>query len=160
MELLVAVAIIGLLASIVLVSLSRARSVARDTAASEYYKNVVNATKTYYMDNRDFPHGTDNTGSANLTHELYIRNYVSVDSDQYLYVYMHKCDSGTFCTGAGQSNNDVVFALYGSPCTEGTGPLAMIYFLLENPEKFSQFSRANVFGTIFSVVCLYRDKLF
>jgi type II secretion system protein G len=62
-ELLVVIAIIGLLASIVLVSLNSARGKARDTKRKADLRQVQTALEMYYSDNNYYPSiGSDNIG--------------------------------------------------------------------------------------------------
>jgi len=58
-ELLVVIAIIGLLASIVLVSLNSARKKARDTKRLSDFRQIRTALEMYYDDNQSYP-GVDN----------------------------------------------------------------------------------------------------
>ena len=62
-ELLIVIAIIGILASIVLVNLSTARMKARDTARLVQVENLIKAVQMYYYTNDGaFPGDLDNTG--------------------------------------------------------------------------------------------------
>jgi len=54
-ELLVVIAIIGLLASIVLVSVNKARAKARDAKRLSDFRNLVSALEMYYDDHNDYP---------------------------------------------------------------------------------------------------------
>jgi len=65
-ELLVVIAIIGLLATIVLVSLNSARQKARDTRRISDLRQVALALEMYYDDNRSYPSVTGCT-AANYT---------------------------------------------------------------------------------------------
>ena len=56
-ELLVVIAIIGLLASVVLVSLSSARAKGRDGARVQEAKSITNALELYYTDHKSYPTG-------------------------------------------------------------------------------------------------------
>jgi prepilin-type N-terminal cleavage/methylation domain-containing protein len=62
-ELLVVIAIIGLLASIVLVSLNTARVKARDVKRIADLKNIQIALELYYSDHGYYPECTDSGGS-------------------------------------------------------------------------------------------------
>ena len=59
-ELLVVVAIIGILASVVLVSLSSARAKARDVQRISDLKQIQNALAVYYGDHRSYPYTNGN----------------------------------------------------------------------------------------------------
>lgn len=59
-ELLVVVAIIGMLASIILASLSGARAKARDTWRLASVRSVVTALNAYWLDNGAFPNSSNN----------------------------------------------------------------------------------------------------
>ena len=61
-ELLVVIAIIGILATIVLVSLNTARLKARDTKRLGDLRQVALALEMYYDDNRKYPGGSEATG--------------------------------------------------------------------------------------------------
>ena len=61
-ELLVVIAIIGILATIVLVSLNAAREKARDTKRLGDLRQVSLALEMYYDDNRSYPGGSEVTG--------------------------------------------------------------------------------------------------
>lgn len=54
-ELLVVIAIIGILSSVVLVSLNTARAKSRDAARVTTIKQVQNALALYYVDRNDYP---------------------------------------------------------------------------------------------------------
>jgi prepilin-type N-terminal cleavage/methylation domain-containing protein len=59
-ELLVVIVIIGLLATIVLVSLNNARKKARDTKRLSDMRTIITALEMYYDDNNAYPGNTDN----------------------------------------------------------------------------------------------------
>ncbi len=61
-ELLVVIAIIGILATIVLVSLNSARQKARDTRRLGDVRQIALALEMYYDDNASYPGGTEVTG--------------------------------------------------------------------------------------------------
>jgi type II secretion system protein G len=63
-ELLVVIAIIGLLASVVLVSLNSARSKARDAARKEDLQQLSTALELYYNDHNAYPPGAETTNSS------------------------------------------------------------------------------------------------
>jgi len=54
-ELLVVISIIGILASVILASLSVARSKARDSVRFAQMKELTNALELYYVDNKTYP---------------------------------------------------------------------------------------------------------
>jgi type II secretion system protein G len=58
-ELLVVIAIIGLLASVVLVSVNSARAKSRDAARVQAMKQVQSALELYYADNKHYPLGNE-----------------------------------------------------------------------------------------------------
>ena len=62
-EMLVVVAIIGLLASVVITGLGSARQKARDTRRISDIRQIQNALETYYSNNTSYP---DNTAFGNL----------------------------------------------------------------------------------------------
>jgi len=66
-ELLVVIAIIGILATIVLVSLNTARSKARDTRRLGDLRQVALALEMYYDDKSAYPGDADNTGCNDWT---------------------------------------------------------------------------------------------
>jgi prepilin-type N-terminal cleavage/methylation domain-containing protein len=94
-ELLVVIAIIGILASIILVSLSAARSKGQDAARIEDVKSLKNAMEIYYDDHNGYPTsaGTSNgdvpLSDATLTADLvpkYITSMPAIliaDGDRY-----------------------------------------------------------------------------
>ncbi len=59
-ELLVVIAIIGILSSVVLVSLNTARAKSKDAARVTTIKQVQNALALYYLDRNDYPAITQN----------------------------------------------------------------------------------------------------
>lgn len=66
-ELLVVIAIIGILATIVLVSLNAARQKARDTKRLGDLRQVALALEMYYDDERKYPGGTESSGCDDWT---------------------------------------------------------------------------------------------
>jgi type II secretion system protein G len=67
-ELLVVVAIIGLLSSVVLISLNTARSKARDAKRLADVRQVATALETYYNDNGKYPEAAANPTTAAAAH--------------------------------------------------------------------------------------------
>jgi type II secretion system protein G len=66
-ELLVVIAIIGILATIVLVSLNAARQKARDTRRIGDLRQVALALEMYYDDNSKYPGGSESSGCNDWT---------------------------------------------------------------------------------------------
>ena len=86
-ELLVVISIVGVLATVVLSSLSSARVKAQDAKRISIMKNLETALELYYLDNGDYPpdgsswgadtyHGRD-AGAAAL--EAYLSPYLTID---------------------------------------------------------------------------------
>jgi prepilin-type N-terminal cleavage/methylation domain-containing protein len=69
-ELLVVVAIIGLLSSVVLISLNTARSKARDAKRLADIRQVSSALEIYFNDNGSYPVATAWTGATSLSASL------------------------------------------------------------------------------------------
>jgi len=87
-ELLVVIAIIGILATIVLVSLNTARSKARDTRRVSDLRQVALALEMSYDDNSTYPvQATCGTIPVSLATDGYI-GAVPVDPGTYLYSYL------------------------------------------------------------------------
>lgn len=94
-ELLVVIAIIGVLSSVILVSLNTARSKANDAARIANTKALKTAILTYYIDNGKYPqYGNAGSGYAlsNLSTYL-VPKYISSipknltdDGDQYVWI--------------------------------------------------------------------------
>jgi prepilin-type N-terminal cleavage/methylation domain-containing protein len=87
-ELLVVIAIIGILASIVLVSLNSAKQKARDARRISDVKNIQIALEEYYNDNLKYP--------ANI--------YTGALSPTYMATIPYDPSSGTVCTTGVQSS--------------------------------------------------------
>ncbi len=88
-ELLVVIAIIGILATIVLVSLNTARQKARDTRRVSDMRQVVLALEMYYDDEGQYP-GTDDTESWAAMETALEPDYMtSVPSDPGSNTYMY-----------------------------------------------------------------------
>lgn len=73
-ELLVVVAIIGVLASVVLVSLNSARAKSRDARRLSDLREIANALHTYYSDNQQFP---NETSDSSLPASALVPEYIS-----------------------------------------------------------------------------------
>jgi prepilin-type N-terminal cleavage/methylation domain-containing protein len=75
-ELLVVISIIGLLSSVVLVSLSNARAKGRDTARVQTLGQIRNALELYYAKNNSYPIGSGETIEAIVQDDL--NEFISV----------------------------------------------------------------------------------
>jgi type II secretion system protein G len=87
-ELLVVVAIIGVLATIVLSSLSNARAQARDARRVSEMKNLETALEMYYLDNNGYPPMFANTygSTANIPEfETAMAPYINIDLQDKIY---------------------------------------------------------------------------
>lgn len=74
-ELLVVIAIIGILASIVLVSLNKARSKARDTRRQADLRQVAVAVEMYYDDENEYPGPDITTVASSLSTGGYLTTF-------------------------------------------------------------------------------------
>jgi prepilin-type N-terminal cleavage/methylation domain-containing protein len=80
-ELLVVIAIIGLLASVVLVSMNSARIKARDTARLANIKQIQKALETYHVDNGAYPAVTGVVGSITTLSPFLVPKYLGTLPD-------------------------------------------------------------------------------
>ena len=111
-ELLVVVTIIGLLATMILVSLNAARTKARDIRRIAELRQVALALEMYYDDNPDMAYpGTDNTESWNaMKSALEAGHYISsVPQDlrypTYYYFYYPGSSNQTYVIGVDELEN-------------------------------------------------------
>ncbi len=104
-ELLMVVAIIGLLSSLVLISIDTARAKSRDTSRVQAIKQIQNALQLYFIANGAFPPGNETNLSASLV-PLYISsipNDPSGGANVYQYQALTSptsggtCNSGAIC---------------------------------------------------------------
>jgi len=126
-ELLVVIAIIGILASVVLTSLTKARSRARDTQRISQLREVQKALELYYADNGTYPDGPMFSGCSVATWETSLTPLVSgkyiglIPSDplnvttgtpQYCYNYntFSTTASGWTCNGITRNNYNYTIA--------------------------------------------------
>ena len=129
-ELLVVIAIIGILATIVLVSLNTARQKARDTRRISDMRQVALALEMYYDDNSAYPGNTVSANEwADMETALETGYITSVPADPGSGTYQYYIDSATspqnYVLGAtleGGTNsaldNDGDAATYGLTCTD------------------------------------------
>ena len=108
-ELLVVVAIIGLLASVVVLGLNDAQLKARDTQRLEQIQQISKALNIYYVNNNQFPietTATTLTGSDDLSNALIAEGAILVvpaDPRHPTYTYTYQSDASgstytlTFC---------------------------------------------------------------
>lgn len=84
-ELLVVIAILGILASIILVSLGGARANARDVKRVAEAKEVANLLEAYYLDKGNYPVYTDTSDPASnwayMLQELQSSGYLTANQD-------------------------------------------------------------------------------
>jgi len=106
-ELLVVVAIIGLLASIVLASLTTARQKGRDARRLADLKEIQSALELYYSDHNVYPTSASQATAATALSALVSGGYMSVVADDplggsYHYVYIAPAATVTskYCLGS------------------------------------------------------------
>lgn len=159
-ELLVVVSIIGMLSSIVLVSLKNARDKGTVAAQIATVRQVATALELYYDDFKEYPHVTitDNgitdqisgLTAALTTGSKYISAASLVNFDATVAQYWHVCDgTKTPCSLAGQSvNSNTFIAGCGSNyLTEGVSA-ALIFRL-----KGGQSDSFRKYSTEFNTIC-------
>lgn len=128
-ELMVVISIISLLSSIILASLSLARQKANDAKVSENISQVSTAINEYYLDNSNYPPANDmnmglDVSGTMLFAELQAGKYM-LNADDDVFMYVHKCDATTVCSGAGANNNATLL----QPCGISPSPAnAVVYF--------------------------------
>ena len=123
-ELLVVIAIIGILASIVLVSLSSARTKARDARRISDIKQIALALETYFSDNAQYP-------SVSSVSSLPLTTYMpGIPADPYStatgpYRYAAQNTAGTTnCAGANIPTKYHLAAGLENAAADGTGSFA------------------------------------
>lgn len=145
-ELLVVIAVIGMLASIVLVSLSPARAKARDARRKQDIAQIMRALEMYYIDNNSYPlsggaispnSGWSNSGDNSWnTLQTYLQNYITLPKDP--------INNTTGWAGGGQYNYGYFSLGYGCP-----QQWYMLVYKLERPDMSSPGVRACN-GTLFN----------
>jgi type II secretion system protein G len=103
-ELLVVVAIIGLLASIILVSLNTARKKGRDARRIGDLKEIQTALELYYSDHNNYPVATTQASAVTALTAL-SPTYISTLTDDplggsYHYVYLSTTGGTFYCLGS------------------------------------------------------------
>ncbi len=103
-ELLVVIAIIGLLASVVLASLSTARKKGRDARRLADMKEIQTALELYYSDHNSYPAATSQASAVTALTGL-VPTYISAMSDDplggsYHYVYLSTSGGTFYCLGS------------------------------------------------------------
>ncbi|PJE59619.1 MAG: hypothetical protein COU85_02640 [Candidatus Portnoybacteria bacterium CG10_big_fil_rev_8_21_14_0_10_44_7] len=128
-ELLVVIAIIGLLASIVLVSLNSARTRARDAKAQSDLRQIATAMELYYDSNSAYyDTGASAVGAAigsgkSISTFLPVVPYHNGDSTSGLYYWFNPTDTQHFCVYV-QSDFSTSNYYYVSETGSGTGTAA------------------------------------
>jgi len=129
-ELLVVIAIIGILATIVLVSLNTARQKARDVRRISDLRQVALALEMFYDDNADYPGDTALANEwTDMDAAIEAGGYItSVPTDPGTGTYQYYVDSatnpqnyvlGATLEGANSAfDNDIDTATYGLNCTD------------------------------------------
>lgn len=104
-ELLVVIAIIGLLASVVLASLSTARQKGRDARRIADLREVQTALELYYSDHNAYPAVTSQSSISSALSSSLVPTYISSVSDDplggsYHYVYLSTSGGTFYCLGS------------------------------------------------------------
>lgn len=123
-ELLVVIAIIGILASVVVVSLNTARAKARDSQRVAQLRQVQTALETYFLDNGSYPVQGNQSACSNAwttpINTLVSGGYLGsvpldpINDINYCYNYSsNNTSSNWFCNGVRRSNYQwaIVFSL-------------------------------------------------
>lgn len=124
-ELLVVIAIIGLLASIVLVSLNSVRAKARDAQRTANIRQVQTALELYYDTNGFYPSSPDVVLDVALTAPLtptYMSKIpVSPNSNPYRYYNANQNPATFYAIYVGYETKSACYVCAGSICKAGTG---------------------------------------
>jgi type II secretion system protein G len=137
-ELLVVVAIIGVLATIVLSSLSNARAQARDARRISEMKNLETALEMYYLDNNRYPAMTATTiGGSNpdiVSLESAMAPYIPIDLQGKYYTDESGQNTSLFFYTSKESQNyqnyGMMVLLEASPLGENDGGIYNPYYEL------------------------------
>ena len=150
-ELLVVIAVIGLLSSIVLVSLKDVRAKARDARRKQEIAQIMKALEFYYLDNGQYPasggasspnNGWSNSGDISW-------NTLATALSKYITLPKDPINNTTGWAGGGKYNYDYFSLGYGCP-----QQWYMLVYKLEKPNIISPGVRAcdgtyfNYGGTI------------
>jgi type II secretion system protein G len=125
-ELLIVIAIIGILASIVLVSLSQARAKAKDARMAANIKSVQTALDTYYIDNGYYVSSPDAVLDTALTAALvptYIRTIPLSESSwgPFRYYNAGQNPAAFYAIRIPYETKPDCYVCGGTPCWNGIG---------------------------------------
>lgn len=130
-ELLVVIAVIGLLSSIVLVSLGRAREKARDTIRKQDINQIMKALELYYFDHEEYPvsggASSPNGGWSNSGDSSW--DTLKSKLSDYMQLPIDPINDTTGWSGGGKYNYCYFSLAYG--CSQ---QWYMIVYKLENPD--------------------------
>lgn len=152
-ELLIVIAIIGMLASIILVALNKARSKARDAVRISDAKEIQTALEMYYNNNGQYPASVP--GGSGCWWNWEAGNTINGTSIQFLQPLitdgdMQKVPMETFWnpgTSGGSGWIDCTYryatgADFSSTCGSGWNNVAAFYMVLENPRPVGSDGQA------------------
>lgn len=139
-ELLVVIAIIGILASIIMVSLTTARAKGRDARRISDIKNIQLGLEEYYNDNLSYPTSLSKLAPNYMpivpTDPLGSSYNNGVNSGNYYYVADSAADASTFCSSSNPAVKYHLAAVLEVQGTFGSGNYAQTsgrYITFQNP---------------------------